>query len=134
MKDQDTHAYPISVDEIDEAPWNAYTWDESVCSIDGADTTLPTKDDVAEVLYHGSSGPDWDGVEAAVVRLNDGRLAAWESTWGPTGSGFSEDAYGGDAEVWFAPDDALNKLVLQALTDTGRRLCGIPKEGLEVQR
>jgi hypothetical protein len=98
-------------------------------SFDGAAATTFTESDVAEVLYHGHSGEDWDGTEAAVIRLNDGRIVAWESVWGPTGSGFCEDAYGGDAEVWFAKPESLNRLVLQALTDQGRRLCGIPAEG-----
>lgn len=116
--------------DINEAPWNADRWDESVYALGDVDKTLPGESDVAEVLFHGTDGEGWDGTEAAVVRLKDGRLAAWESVWGPTGSGFSEDAYGGDAEVWFAHADDLHRLVLQALTDYGRELCGIPVTGL----
>ena len=99
-------------------------------SLDGASTELFTEADVAEVLYHGESGDRWDGVEAVVIRLRDGRLVGWETWWGPTGTGFCDDAYGGDAELWFAKSESLNALVLQALTDQGRELCGIPREGL----
>jgi len=99
-------------------------------SLDGASTDVFRTEDVVEVLYHGEQGDRWDGNEAAVVRLADGRLAAWETWWGPTGTGFCDDAYGGDADVWFAAAESLPKLVLQALTDHGRELCGIPKEGL----
>lgn len=121
----------FSVEDIQLPPWKAGQWDEVCHSILGAGTMLPSADDVAEVLYLGSTDhDDWDGREAAVVRLKDGRLAAWECVWGPTGHGFSEDAYGGDAEVWFAPESALHTLILQSLTDTARELCGIPKEGL----
>ena len=44
----------------------------------------------------------WDGEAAAIVLLTDGRFCAWHSFWGPTGSGFSEDAYGGYTDVGFA--------------------------------
>lgn len=120
----------LQASEIDEAPWNAYTWDGTTHSIGGVSETIPKLEDVDAVIYHGRTPEDWDGMEAAVVRLKDGRLAAWESVWGPTGSGFCEDAYGGDAEVWFAPVSELRTLLLQALTDKGRDVCGIPREGL----
>lgn len=100
-------------------------------SLDGTPTDKFGKDDLAEVLYHGQTdAEDWDGNEAAVIRLKDDRLVAWETWWGPTGSGFWEDAYGGVADLWFAKPENLRELVLQALTDHGRQLCGIPKEGL----
>lgn len=86
------------------------------------------KEDVAEVLYGGSSGDGWDGWEAAVIRLKDGRLVAWASFYGPTGDGFHEDAYGGDAEVWFSGPDNLSLLVKQALGDWQRRGLRIPEE------
>lgn len=99
-------------------------------SIDGTSTDGFVAADIESVLYQGTTGDEWDGDCAAVVRLKDGRLAAWETWWGPTGHGFGEDAYGGDSEVWFAKPENLSKLVLQALTDKGRRLVGIPAEGL----
>lgn len=100
-------------------------------SLDGASTEKFTEAEVAEVLYHGNVGADdYDGFEAAVIRLHDGRLVAWETWWGPTGSGFSEDAYGGDTDIWFAKQENLATLILQALGDEARRLCGIPTEGL----
>lgn len=99
-------------------------------SFDGTATDTFTAADVVEVLYHGESGGHWDGNEAAVIRLADGRIAAWQTWWDATGSGFSLDAYGGDTEVWFAKPESLNRLILQVLDDEGRRLCGIPAEGL----
>lgn len=104
-------------------------------SIAGAEAGPFKESEVAEVLFHGNVGADdWDGNEAAVIRLHDGRLVAWETWWGPTGAGFSEDAYGGTAELWFAPAGLLNTLVLQALTDEGRDLCGIPRDGFGDRR
>ena len=117
-----------------DAPWDAcLSWGGVVHSLDGTDTTVPkSADAVAEVLYYGEHGiDDWDGSEAAVVRLHDGRLMAWETWWGPTGSGFCADAYGGDAEVWFARPENLQDLILQALSDSSRELAGIPREGLK---
>lgn len=100
-------------------------------SLDGASADPFRAEDVAEIMYHGNTGADdWDGNEAAVIRLRDGRLAAWETWWGPTGGGFSEDAYGGDADVWFSQPEHLRELIAQALTDHGREMCGIPREGL----
>lgn len=82
---------------------------------------------MAEVLYQGDSAPDdYDGTSAAVFQLKDGRFVAFETFHGPTGDGFHEDAYGGDATLFFASD--LRVLVNAALTDEGRRLCGVPDE------
>ena len=106
------------------------SWNGSYKSLDGTPTEPFNEEDVAEVLYLGQEGvDDWDGTEAVVIRMKDDRLAAWQTWWGPTGSGFSEDAYGGDTDIWFASKDNLNLLVLEALTDYGRELCGIPREG-----
>ncbi len=123
-------------DKFRDAPFkswndNQFTDDHGALrSLDGVKASPFAIGDVAEVLYHGRTDDDWDGNEAAVVRLTDGRLVAWETWWGPTGSGFSEDAYGGDAELWFAGAENLSRLILMALTDQGRELCGIPREGL----
>lgn len=104
-------------------------WFGEFISLDGTPAGTITETDLAEVLHHGSTDPyDWDGTEAAVLQLKDGRLVAYETNWGPTGNGFYCDAYGGDANLYFARD--LNLLVKTALTDHGRRLCGIPEEGL----
>lgn len=87
------------------APWNSHDWAGAVESVDGTETS-PTVavEDVAIVLAYGSTPKDWDGEEAMVLQLMDGRFVSWESTWGPTGSGFCCDAYGGDAVVWFSAD------------------------------
>lgn len=96
-------------------------------SLDGTEATLPFEEaDVVEVLFDYNSGDDWDGTCCAVVRLQDGRLVAWSSWWGPTGDGFNEDAYGGDSDVFFASD--LRLLVNAALDDEQRRLAGVPDE------
>ena len=97
-------------------------------SLDGTPISSIEESDIAEILYHGDTGDDWDGTEAAVLRLKDGRLVGYQTWWGPTGSGFCEDAYGGDAKLYYARD--LDLLVRMALDDEGRRLCGIPAEGL----
>lgn len=102
------------------------SWDGSVRSLDDTATDVFVEADVAEVLYQGETGDTWDGKCAAVFKLNDGRLVAYETFYGPTGDGFHEDAYGGDAELVFASD--LRLLVNEALTDEGRRLAGVPKD------
>lgn len=120
-----------ALNSVRVAPWERYDWHGSVHSLDGSDTTMPENvGDVEALLYYGDSGDRWDGDVAGIARLKDGRLIAWETFYGPTGDGFCDDAYGGDADVWFAKPENLPKLVLQALTDQGRVLCGIPREGL----
>jgi len=102
-------------------------WSGRLISVDDTEASAFVEDDVETILYAGDTGTDWDGTQAAVLMLKDGRLVAYETFWGPTGDGFSEDAYGGDADVYFGRD--LNRLILTALTDAGRRLCGIPEKG-----
>lgn len=116
-------------DWADGKQWTT-SWHGKVKRIGNVKVDLPCAEDVEEVLYEGESGDVWDGKCAALVRLKDGRLMAYETFYGPTGNGFYEDAYGGDAEVWFAHPRSLKTLVLQAFTDEGRRLLGIPEEGL----
>lgn len=119
-------------DELSLMPWGKSpggSWTEGdFVSVDGAETGPVAEEDMDELLYFGTTGADWDGKEAAVMRLKDGRFVAYETWWGPTGDGFSEDAYGGDSNLYFGRD--LNNLILTALTDEGRRLCGIPEEGI----
>ena len=102
-------------------------WHGRAISLDGTAATLPVSEaDVAEVLFDYDSGGRWDGDCCAVVRLKDGRLVAWESWWGPTGTGFLEDAYGGDTDIYFATD--LRLLVNAALSDAMRRSANVPEE------
>lgn len=103
-------------------------WDGCLISLDDGPAGLFEADDIDAVLYQGEQGNDWDGTCAAVVRLKNGRYAAYQTTWGPTGSGFAGDAYGGDADIYF--DSDLRRLILSALTDAGRRMCGIPEAGI----
>lgn len=116
--------------ETAEHPWsgNSHTNPEyDVVAIDESSADLPP-DGPAEILYQGVRDEGWDGFTACVVRLDESRFAAWESWWGPTGSGFHPDAYGGDVIVYVGSD--LAALVATALTDAGRELVGIPREGL----
>jgi hypothetical protein len=112
---------------VRDGPYGSH--DGTAMSFDGTSTLPFSEKDVAEWVYEWETGDRWDGTCAAVVLLRDGRLAAWESWWGPTGSGFFDDAYGGDAEVWFAREENLRGLIMQALSDESRRGCGIPAEG-----
>lgn len=97
-------------------------------SVDNTEPSVVNEDDLAEVLYQWTSGDTWDGTECGVIRLTDGRLVAWETWYGATGSGFSEDAYGGDAVLYFASKDNLKLLVNMALSDEMRRAINLPEE------
>lgn len=91
-----------SIDDISPAPWSRYDWTGELISADGCDASDFECDDVAEVLWWATTDKtDWDGDTAGVVRLKDGRFAGWEADWGPTGNGFSCDAYGGTADIVF---------------------------------
>ena len=85
-------------------------WHGEIVSVDGASTHGEFREsDVARVLAYGATPDDWDGNVAGVAELVDGRFIGWESEWGPTGSGFHEDAYGGAADILVAND--LNELM-----------------------
>lgn len=121
----------VSVDDIRLLPWgktpDGARWHGSLVSIAGTPVGPIEKEDVAKVLFHYADADDWDGHEVCVLELKDGRYAAYETFWGPTGCGFSDDAYGGDANIVFGWN--LNDVILEALTDIGRRRVGIPAEG-----
>lgn len=129
--DKDTVKTRLSVGETpfgyneSGSPFRQSWTDKSLRSLDGTSTEEFSEEDIAEVLYEGETPDDWDGKVAAVFRLKDGRLVAYETWWGPTGSGFCEDAYGGDAELLLASD---LRLVVNELSDEGRRLAGVPEE------
>lgn len=111
-------------------PFNIGDWHGRCISLDGACAALFDKADVAKVVAEGVSGEGgWDGNVAAVLLLKDGRYVSYETFWGPTGSGFSEDAYGGDADLSFAND--LETVVRMGLTDAGRELCKVELEPLQ---
>ena len=93
---------PINPDECSETPLDRGSWDGRLISLDGASTDDFVDTELDEILAYGETAPGWDGNAAGVLRLKDGRFVAWESDWGPTGSGFSADAYGGTADIAFA--------------------------------
>jgi hypothetical protein len=103
-------------------PFNRYEWEERFVSLDGTEASDFTIEDVAEVVASGETGDQWDGDVAAVLRLKDGRFVSYETFYGPTGDGFSLDAYGGDADLKFGA--TLEVVQRLGLTDNGRRLCG----------
>lgn len=115
----------IDFDELTDGvnPFRRDDWSGRLIAHDGVSDAEFTEDDVEEIIASGSSGDQWDGTVAAVFKLKDGRFVAYETFYGPTGSGFVEDAYGGDADIHFAAD--LATVVRMGMTDEGRRLCGI---------
>ena len=113
----------IDPQEFREAPWDACSWRGMTGTIGGlSDKSIPTAKDVADVLFYFETPDGWDGDVWALVRLRDGRLCAWQSWWGPTGSGFCEDAYGGDAVVYFSNEADMEALLNSAWDERGREL------------
>ncbi len=101
------------------------SWHGRLRSVDGTAVDDFDWEDVAEMLAHyATSDPDggkvWDGDALGLIRLKDGRFVTWETTWGPTGDGFHEDAYGGEADVIFA--STFEAALRFGLTEDGRRL------------
>jgi hypothetical protein len=101
-------------------------WHGHVFTHGGVFGEIPTTlDQLAEIVAQDESDPDdWEGTVVAVVKLKDGRFMSWESFWGPTGDGFHEDAYGGDADVHFAA--TLGEIIRFGLTDEGRQRLNLP--------
>lgn len=87
-----------------DVPWNRGAWNGSFVSLDGAATDDFTSDDVDAVLAYGDTDTcdTGAGTTAGIIRLKDGRFVSLESSYDVTGSGFHEDAYGGDADIWFS--------------------------------
>jgi len=111
--------YDIS--KIGDTPWDHHGCGPLI-SLDGCDTTGGDnlkRADVERVIVWGETGPGWDGESAGIALLKDGRYIAWESWWGPTGSGFSGDAYGGDEEIAFA---RTAQKALEHISEKGREL------------
>ena len=116
-----------AISKISPAPWERHEWHGALRSVDGTLATDFGRDDVAEVIAFESTAERWEGETVAIVRLVDGRIAAWEATYGPTGDGFVCDAYGGDSDILFASSVAsvlpfLSERVREMLPDdiTGR--------------
>lgn len=118
---------------VNPFPWDfgvEKNWHGRYVSLDGTAAGEFSMDDVAEIVAQGSTEDRWDGTVAAVLRLKDGRFVSWETFYGPTGDGFSEDAYGGDADLSFGA--SFGVVWRMGLTDDGRRLLdaeGVAPEG-----
>jgi len=91
-----------SISDIRSPPWQRGSWHGRFLSIDGTHATDFSEDEIDELLAYANTGLGWDGDEAGILRLKDGRIVSWESSWGPTGDGFHMGAYGGDADICFA--------------------------------
>lgn len=89
-------------DGCGECPWSRDAEYKPV-SVNDCPTSTIAVSDVKRIVAHDGGGPSgFESSEIAVAELHDGRFAGWESWTDATGSGFHADAYGGDAEVWFA--------------------------------
>lgn len=109
----------MDIDSISDAPWTRGNWDGELLSIDGCRTDDFVREDVERLIAYGETPDDWDGASAGIALLRDGRYIAWESSWGPTGCGFSCDAYGGDADIAFAHTV---EAALEHISEGGREL------------
>jgi hypothetical protein len=109
----------VSIDDISPAPWSRHDWTGELVSADGCPTDDFTKNDVARIVAWATTPGDWDGDTAGLIVLGDGRYVAWEAGWGPTGDGFSCDAYGGTADLVFAHTA---EAAVARLTERGREL------------
>ena len=98
-------------------------WSGKLYSLDNTSTNEFIGNDIKEVLFSGEIG-DWNGEVACICQLKDGRDITWETNWGPTGHGFAEDAYGGDADILVS--STLYTAIMLGLTPDGRALCGAP--------
>lgn len=87
-----------------------------VVSADGADATAFGEADVAEILELGTSGNQFDGIVAVLLRLTDGRFAAYENTYASyAGTDFSD----GNGIVYVAHSAAS---LVAKLSEFGQRL------------
>lgn len=109
----------IEIDDVSDAPWNRGKWTGSLISIDGCPSHDFSRDDVDHVIAWGETPDGWDGESAGIALLKDGRFIAWESSWGPTGTGFNEDAYGGTADIAFA---STQEAALSHISESRREL------------
>lgn len=121
--EREPEEWPLRVEPFGLAEgWHGYAQ-----SFDGTDCSLFEFTDIADLQLHACWGDEWDGNCAAVFRLHDGRWVAFETFYGPTGDGFYEDAYGGDADLTFG--STIDSVLRFGLTDEGRRvLAGKPPE------
>lgn len=94
----------IDIDKIPDAPWHRSAWSGGLISVGGCDASDFGRDDVDRVVAFNYDGEWGDaGDIAVIVQLKDGRFAAWTTWQDMTGTGFCNDAYGGTADIYFAP-------------------------------
>jgi len=113
----------IDKSKIDDSVFNLSTlknWHGKRISMDGADTSDFTKEDVDYVEFFYGDGDTWDGKEVCLFVLKDGRIIGYENFYGPTGDGFHEDAYGGDTDVIFAKSLGSLKKEIAHFQDEGK--------------
>ena len=95
-------------------------------SVDGTEAFFEDNEElIKKIIKTYSTDPnDWDGNCCGIVELHDGRFVGWESGWGPTGSGFSMDAYGGDGIIVVGASE--NAVVRYGLSQESRMNLGYP--------
>jgi len=108
------------IEDLGDTPFDISdrTWTGSYVSLDGCMAGPITLEDVESVIHHYEDGDRWDGKELVVLKLKDGRYVGYETWYGPTGSGFFRDAYGGDVDVCFAND--YHVLMIMGMGDEAR--------------
>ncbi len=126
---------------INESPWCRGNWHGRVVSIDGLALETPVPDDpscVTRVLALSATpacdegayerGDYFGGHSVGLALLTDGRYIGWDSPMDVTGTGFHEDAYGGEADIFVAmsPVDILRHLGEQAVEQL--RFASLPSE------
>jgi len=105
---------------ISPNPWNRSDWSGQKISADGADVSNFEENDIAEIVKYGSTPPgNWDGDNAGIVLLKDGRYVGWESWWDCSGDGFNRDAYGGTSDIIYGK--SVNA-VMRYLSDNAKSL------------
>lgn len=110
------------IDDVRVAPWFRGEWHGELVSVDETPAHDFTREDVESLIAWGSTDDrQWDGETAGIALLKDGRYIAWEASWGPTGDGFSADAYGGESDILFA---ASADVAASALSEQARELLG----------
>ena len=111
-------------DMVSVNPFSRYDWSGEVVSLDETDADPVPEDSLYKLLVAGETPERWDGEVSGIALINDGRWIAWSTFYGPTGHGFCNDAYGGNATIFVASSpETLRQMALGA---EGRMLCGIP--------
>jgi hypothetical protein len=104
------------------SPFNRGEWHGQIRTFDDTSVEDFMDEDLDTIVAYDETDDEWDGDVAGIALLKDGRFVTWETFYGPTGDGFSEDAYGGDADIIVSSD--LHTAVTLGLTDRGRARLG----------